>query len=161
MKSSNSEISLYVDTLIVETLLTDIHLSKTAQASLGADLIGKVKDYFSAHVDSNNKAGLILVVFAILLAILAPFFAQIIKLAISRNREYLADASAAQLTRYPEGLASALEKISKDKEPLKTANKATAHLYIANPLKGHESFLNNLFSTHPPIAQRILLLRKM
>lgn len=111
--------------------------------------------------DSNNKAGLILVVFAVLLAILAPFFAQLIKLAISRNREYLADASAAKLTRYPEGLASALAKISKDKEPLEAANKATAHLYISNPLKGHESFLNNLFSTHPPIASRILKLRQM
>ncbi|MEW6034114.1 MAG: M48 family metalloprotease, partial [Chloroflexota bacterium] len=73
----------------------------------------------------------------------------------------LADASGALLTRYPEGLARALEKISQDKEPLEVANKATAHLYISNPLKGHESQLNSLFSTHPPIEQRIKALRAM
>ncbi len=111
--------------------------------------------------NSESKAGIILVVFAILLAILAPLFAQLIKLAISRKREFLADASGALLTRYPEGLASALEKISKDKEPLEAANKATAHLYIVNPLKDHKSFLNNLFSTHPPIELRIQKLRAM
>jgi len=111
--------------------------------------------------DSKSGAGIVLVIIAILLAVLAPLFAQIIKLAVSRKREFLADASGALLTRYPEGLASALEKISKDKEPLEAANKATAHLYIVNPLKDHKSFLNNLFSTHPPIAERIKKLRAM
>jgi heat shock protein HtpX len=98
---------------------------------------------------------------ALLALILAPIAAELMKLAISRRREYLADASGALLTRYPEGLASALEKISADKEPLEVANKSTAHLYIANPMKGHESFMNNLFSTHPPIQERVRRLRAM
>ena len=95
------------------------------------------------------------------MAILAPIAAQLIRFAISRKRESLADASGALLTRYPEGLARALEKISQDKEPLEAANKATAHLYIINPLKDHRSWLNNLFSTHPPIQERITALRSM
>ena len=84
-------------------------------------------------------------------------------LAISREREYLADASAAMTTRFPEGLARALEKISKDTEPLEVANKATAHLYIANPLRNEKNmkWLNNLFSTHPPIEDRIARLKGM
>jgi heat shock protein HtpX len=73
----------------------------------------------------------------------------------------LADANGALLTRYPEGLASALEKISKDTEPLEVANKATAHLYIINPLLDHRGKLNNLFSTHPPVEERIRRLRAM
>jgi heat shock protein HtpX len=98
---------------------------------------------------------------AIVAAILTPIAAQLIRFSVSRQREYLADASGALLTRYPEGLASALEKIAADPDPLESANKATAHLYINNPLKEHASFLNNLFSTHPPIEDRIRLLRAM
>ncbi len=97
----------------------------------------------------------------LILAILTPVIAQLIKLAISRKREYLADASAVQLTRYPQGLASALEKIGNDKEPLEAANKATSHLYIANPLKGQKILMKGLFSTHPPIETRIARLKKM
>jgi heat shock protein HtpX len=82
-------------------------------------------------------------------------------MAISRQREYLADASGALLTRYPEGLAKALEKISGDTDPLDAATKATEHLYFVNPLAAHSSALNNLFSTHPPIQERIRLLRAM
>ncbi|HDT13489.1 MAG TPA: zinc metalloprotease HtpX [Candidatus Aminicenantes bacterium] len=106
----------------------------------------------------------ILVMVGLALAVLSPFIATIIKLAVSRKREFLADASAAELTRYPAGLASALRKISADKEPLEAANKATAHLYIANPLKnlkGGNTGLNRLFSTHPPIEERIAALEKM
>ncbi len=99
--------------------------------------------------------------FGILMAILAPIAAQAIRLAISRKREYLADASGALLCRNPEALARALEKISADPDPLEAANKATAHLYISNPLKEHASFLNNLFNTHPPIEERVRLLRSM
>jgi heat shock protein HtpX len=90
---------------------------------------------------------------------LAPLAATLIQLAISRKREYLADASGALLTRYPEGLASALEKISKDPEPLEAANRATAHLYIENPIKGKN--ISALFSTHPPVSERIKKLREM
>ena len=109
----------------------------------------------------EGLGGAIILIIALVAAILAPIAAQLIKLAISRGREYLADSSGALLTRYPEGLARALEKISTDKEPLEVANKATAHLYIANPLKEHESWANNLFSTHPPVEERIRRLRAM
>lgn len=108
----------------------------------------------------GGQAQLVIFVIAVFLAILGPVIAQLMKLAISRQREFVADASAALLTRYPEGLAKALEKISADTEPLEVANKATAHLYIVNPLK-EERLMNKLFSTHPPIAERIAALRKM
>jgi heat shock protein HtpX len=109
----------------------------------------------------GGQARLIMILVALALAILAPLLAQLMKLAISRKREYLADSSAALLTRYPEGLARALEKISADTAPLKTANDATSHLYIANPFKGKEkkSWLHKLFLTHPPTEQRIKALR--
>lgn len=113
----------------------------------------------------DGQLGLILMVVGIALAILAPLFAVILQLALSRNREYLADSSGALLTRYPEGLARALEKISGDKKPLEAANKATAHLYITNPLKEHEGtsrgWFAGLFDTHPPIEERIKRLREM
>jgi heat shock protein HtpX len=109
----------------------------------------------------GGQAAILIYAVALLAAILAPIAAQLIQLALSRQREYLADASGALLTRYPEGLASALEKIAGDKDPLEVANKATAHLYIASPLMEHKSWLNNLFSTHPPIEERIKRLRAM
>jgi heat shock protein HtpX len=105
----------------------------------------------------------VLVLVGLALAILSPFIATIIQLAVSRKREFLADASGAMLTRYPAGLASALRKISADTEPLEAANKATAHLYIVNPLKNLKGGggINRLFSTHPPIEERIAALEKM
>ncbi len=112
---------------------------------------------------SGGAEGLLVLV-GLALAVLAPFFATIIQLAVSRKREFLADASAAMITRYPAGLASALRKIAADKEPLEAANKATAHLYIVNPLKnlkGGGGGVNRLFSTHPPIEERIAILEKM
>ena len=109
----------------------------------------------------GGVAGAIIVLVAVLAAILAPLAAQIIKMAISRRREYLADASGVMLTRHPEALARALEKIRDDREPLEVANKATAHMYICNPLREHASSLNNLFNTHPPIDERIHILRSM
>ena len=113
--------------------------------------------------DDNKGAGAILLVVGVLFAVLAPLVANLIKLAISRKREFLADASGALLTRYPEGLARALEKISKDPNPLKIANNATSHLFIINPLKGEEqnSWINRLFMTHPPLEERIKALRGM
>jgi heat shock protein HtpX len=104
----------------------------------------------------------IMLLVGLLAAILAPLIAKLIQLAISRKREFLADASGALLTRYPEGLASALGKISKNQIPLRVANKATAHLYITNPLKGKQSKgLSKFFMTHPPVAERIRRLKKM
>jgi len=108
-----------------------------------------------------GSAGGILVLVGLALAVLSPFIATIIQLAVSRKREFLADASGAMLTRYPAGLASALRKISADTEPLEAANKATAHLYIVNPLKNIKGGVNKLFSTHPPIEERIAALEKM
>ncbi len=102
-----------------------------------------------------------MVIVALLLAILAPIFAKILQLAVSRQREYLADASAVQLTRYPAGLASALKKISSDEEVLEVANRATQHLYIVNPIKSFEKRAKSLFSTHPPIEERIARLEDM
>ncbi|MEY3471031.1 MAG: hypothetical protein RLZZ223_381 [Candidatus Parcubacteria bacterium] len=107
--------------------------------------------------DDNGSLGLILGLIAIVLAILAPIFVQLLHFAISRKREYLADASGALLTRYPEGLASALEKISQDTEPLEVANRATAHLFISNPFKG--GGIRDWMSTHPPTEKRIQALR--
>ena len=103
----------------------------------------------------------ILLVVALVAAILAPIAARLISFAISRQREYLADASGALLTRYPEALASALEKISGDTDPLDAATKATEHLYFVSPLSAHKSALNNMFASHPPIEERIKLLRAM
>jgi heat shock protein HtpX len=108
----------------------------------------------------GGGAGLV-VAFGLILALLSPLIAQLIRLAVSRRREFLADASGALLTRYPAGLASALKKIAADKEPLEAANKATAHLYIVNPLKDIGGSINGLFSTHPPIEERIAALEKM
>jgi heat shock protein HtpX len=112
--------------------------------------------------ERGNAQGIFLLI-GIALAILSPLIASLIQLAVSRKREFLADASGALLTRYPEGLASALEKISQDKEPLEAANNATAHLYISNPFKGkiQGSWFANLFNTHPPIEERIKILRSM
>src|SRR5919202_2005336 len=104
---------------------------------------------------------LIMVVIAIVLAILAPLFARLLQLSISRQREYLADATAVQLTRNPKGLADALQKISSDREVLEVANRATAHLYIVNPIKKFEKRAKGLFSTHPPIEERIQILRAL
>jgi heat shock protein HtpX len=109
----------------------------------------------------GGDLGAVLVVVGIFFAIFGPLIAQLLRLAVSRRREYLADASAALLTRYPPGLASALRKIADDREPLEAANKATAHLYIVNPLKDLKGAVNKLFSTHPPIEARIAALEKM
>ncbi|MBI4427420.1 MAG: zinc metalloprotease HtpX [Candidatus Magasanikbacteria bacterium] len=118
---------------------------------------------FGGKRDSDNRGGGgqlggIIMIIGLVLLILSPIIAELIKLAISRKREYLADASGALLTRYPEGLARALEKISQSKIPLATASSATAHLFISNPLKS--GTFSNLFSTHPPIEERVKRLRE-
>jgi len=112
--------------------------------------------------DNNNEGGqlqIVLMVLAIVLSILAPIAAVLMQLAISRKREFLADADGALLTRYPEGLARALEKISADPKPLAEANRATAHLFIINPFAGKK--ISKLFMTHPPIEERVKALRGM
>ena len=105
--------------------------------------------------DNDSKSGAIIMVIGIVLSILAPIFAILIQLAISRKREFLADASGALLTRYPQGLASALTKISANSGKMQYANKATAHLFIANPFGGVGKKVSKLFSTHPPTEARV------
>ncbi len=107
----------------------------------------------------GGNIGTIFMVIGIVLAILSPIIAELIKLAISRRREYLADASGALLTRYPEGLARALEKIAAENQPMKNASHATAHMFLSNPFAGRK--ISNLFSTHPPTEDRIKKLREM
>ena len=111
--------------------------------------------------EGGDPIQLIMIVVAIVLAVLAPLFARLLQLSISRQREYLADATAIQLTRNPKGLADALQKISGDQEVLEVANRATAHLYIVNPIKKFEKRAKGLFSTHPPIEERIHILRSL
>jgi len=103
----------------------------------------------------------VFILIGLVLAVLSPLIARLIQFAVSRRREFLADADGALLTRYPPGLASALRKIAADVEPLEAANKATAHLYIVNPLKNVKGAVNRLFSTHPPVEERIAALEKM
>mgnify|MGYP001031060736 CR=1 FL=1 len=109
----------------------------------------------------SGQGQIILLFFGFLLIILAPLAAQLIRLAISRQREFLADAEGVRLTRYPPGLASALRKIAEDKETLEAANRATAHLYIVNRFKSWPDRFHRLFLTHPPVEERIAALEKM
>ncbi len=112
--------------------------------------------------DNDSKSGIMMII-GLAAAILAPISASFMQLAISRKREFLADASGALLTRYPEGLARALEKIEQDSVPMRMANNATAHLFISNPFRGKDksSWLSKLFMTHPPIKERVAALRGM
>ena len=114
---------------------------------------------YSSRSNNNAQAQILMLVLAIVVAILAPIFAQILYFALSRKREYLADAGAVRLTRYPEGLASALDKISSNASEMKAANKVTAPMYTSNPLKRKKGA--SLFSTHPPIGERVKILRHM
>jgi heat shock protein HtpX len=133
-----------------------IAFALTAVISLIADIMLRLTWFGGGDRDENNQLFLIL---GIVAAILAPIIATLIQLAVSRQREYLADATGALTTRYPEALASALEKIKQTGSVAKVQNTATAHLFFVNPLKAHS--LSNLFSTHPPIDDRIKRLREM
>lgn len=121
--------------------------------------------WFRDRDSESGQFGAIMMVIAIVFAILSPLIAQLIKLAISRKREYLADADGALLTRYPTGLANALRKLDADNHQLRRANKATAHMYIVQPLKTSRGErggrMNSLFDTHPPVEQRIRRLEEM
>lgn len=129
--------------------------------ALLADWMFRIHVFGGRGRDRDRSAHPIFLIVGVALMILAPFVAQLIKLAVSREREYLADASGALLTRYPEGLARALEKISAQNQPLARATEATAHLYIANPFGSSRKWLTTLFSTHPPVEERVKRLRMM
>ncbi|MFH0971321.1 MAG: M48 family metallopeptidase [Candidatus Micrarchaeota archaeon] len=141
----------------------DIRMMMYAAVMVGAiaiiaDMMLRVG--FRGGGNSKGKGGGAIVIIGIVLAILAPIFAKLVQLAISRKREYLADASGALLTRYPEGLAAALEKIKNDTSPgMGNVSEAVAPLFISNPL--NKRFVGNLFSTHPPLEDRIAKLRRM
>ena len=144
----------------------DIRVSMVAFAlvavvALFADIIIRLSWFGIGNQEreEEGQAGQLFFFLGIIAAIVAPIIAVLIQLAISRQREYLADATGALTTRYPEGLASALEKIEERGSALKKQNTATAHFFFANPLKGHSVL--NLFSTHPPIKDRIARLQKM
>lgn len=137
-------------------IIADIFTRSMFYGSLG----GRRSSLRSSR-EGGNQLQVILFIIAIVLAILAPLLANIIYLACSRSREYLADASSALFTRYPEGLASALEKISKFSLPLDAANRVTAPMYIINPLKAAGASSFSLFSTHPPTSERVKILRSM
>lgn len=138
----------------------DIRVSLIAFGLVGiisilADIILRLT-WFSGDDDNNNS---IFFVIGIVAAIVTPIIATLIQLSISRRREYLADATGALTTRYPEGLASALEKISQAGSTMKRQNTSTAHLFFANPMR--KKTITNLFSTHPPIAERVKKLREI
>lgn len=124
-----------------------------------ADLFLRIGFYGRGKSRDNKGGGPILLIIGLIFIIISPIIAQLIKLAISRKREYLADASGALITRYPAGLASALEKIRNENQPMARASKATAHLFISNPFQGRK--IAHVFSTHPPIEDRIKKLREM
>ncbi len=133
-----------------------IAFALAAVVSLIADTILRWT-WFSDNDDNNNNQ--VVMILAIVAAIIAPIVATLIQLAISRKREYLADATGALTTRYPEGLISALEKLKTEGRPLRKQNASTSHFFFSNPLKGHS--VSNLFSTHPPLDDRIKRLREM
>jgi heat shock protein HtpX len=149
----------------------DIRLMSLVSVMVG--LVALLGDWFMRTLwwggrnrdrDSGN-AGAVFMILGIIFAILSPVIATLIQLAISRRREFMADAGSVEVTRQPQGLISALHKIASDTEPLEAANKATAHMYIVNPFKGKAnkavSALAGLFNTHPPIPERIAALQKM
>lgn len=146
-----------------DTLIQTISVVLVGLVALLADMFLRMTFWGGGRRgnDSDNKSGGFLLVIALVLAILAPIFTQLLHLAISRKREYLADATGALMTRYPDGLASALQKISQDDHQLQKANRATAHLYISNPLSRPGKELSQMFSTHPPISKRIEALTGM
>lgn len=147
-----------------DMLLSTVVVVLAGIVALLANFFLRISFFGGRGRDSDdNKAGALLMMLGLIAAILAPIAATLIKLAISRKREFLADATGALLTRYPEGLASALEKISADVTPMRSANTATAHLYIDSPFneKQSQNWFVKLFQTHPPVEERVKALRNI
>ncbi len=146
-----------------DMLLQTVVVVLVGVVAMLSDMFLRISFFGGGRRDSRDSSGAILLVLGILAAILAPLAASLIKLAISRKREFLADATGALLTRYPEGLARALEKISQDQNPMRVANNSMAHLFISSPFRGKQSqnWFTKLFMTHPPVEERIKALRSM
>jgi len=146
-----------------DMLLQTIIVILAGMVTLASDFFIRSNLFGRRSDNRDNNMGMVLFLVGLALAILSPIIATLIRLSISRKREFLADASGVLLTRYPEGLASALEKISADSSPMKIANEATAHLFISSPFKGKQgkNWLVKLFMTHPPAEERIRALRQI
>jgi len=148
-----------------DTLLMTVVAVLVGSVSLLADIFLRGNISFRDNDEDKSGIGVLVVLLGIVFALLSPLVSQLIQLAISRRREFLADASSVSLTKQPSGLISALKKIADDPEPLEVANKATAHLFITNPFKeknhGRLDWFAGLFNTHPPVAERIKALEKM
>jgi len=147
-----------------DTRLMSVVAVLVGMITLLADWLLRARFRSRSRDEQGGNLGAMLMILGIFLALLSPIIAQLIQLAISRRREFLADAESAKLTRQPSGLIRALKKISQDKEPLEAANKATAHLYIENPFKNKQKDLGSfakLFNTHPPVEERIKALEEM
>ena len=142
-----------------DILLSTVAIIMVGFVTIIADIVAR--SVFFRSNDSDNKAGALLVVIGLVFIILSPIFANLLKLAISRNREYLADATAVQLTRNKEGLINALAKLETENEPVRTANSASESLFIVNPLKGTKKDKDSMFSTHPSTTNRIERLRSI
>jgi len=169
---NRSEVEAVVAHELAHVQNYDIRLMSIVSILVG--FVALISDWFlrwsflGNRRDSNDRSsgqiGAILAIVGIVLVLLSPIIANLIKLAISRKREFLADASAIAMTRNPNGLIAALSKLEGDREPLEAANKATAHLYITNPLRNHHDavgWFSNLFNTHPPIQERIAALQSI
>jgi len=141
-----------------DILLSTVAITLVGVITLLADWFVRARIYRGSN---DRNSGNVLAIVGIVLAVLAPVFARLLHLAISRKREFLADASGVMLTRYPEGLASALEKISAYPNGMRASNRATAHLFIANPFPKLANKVSNLYSTHPPVEERVKILRGM
>ncbi|OGN03828.1 MAG: zinc metalloprotease HtpX [Candidatus Yanofskybacteria bacterium RIFCSPHIGHO2_01_FULL_43_42] len=147
-----------------DILISSVVVVLAGLIAILADWFLRISVFGGFNRDNDNKqGGAIILVLGLVVAILAPLIATVIRLAVSRKREFLADASGTLLTRYPEGLASALEKISQDQVPMRYAHSGTAHLFISNPFRGksEQNWFARLFMTHPPIEERIRILRGM
>jgi heat shock protein HtpX len=146
-----------------DALLQTVVVVLVGVISILVNFFFRISYFGGGRKNDRDGVGALMMVFAVVLLVLAPLVATLIRLAISRKREFLADASGALLTRYPEGLARALLKISSDKNPLRAANSSTAHLFIASPFRGEQAknWLSSLFMTHPPIEERVRALRGM
>ncbi len=142
-----------------DILLMSVVVVLVGFVSIISDIFLRRAMFGGSRSRDDERGGGVLAIIGIVLIVLSPIIATLIKLAISRRREYLADSSGALLTRYPEGLASALEKIASYSQPMKSASNATAHLFISNPFGGKT--LSGLFQTHPPVEKRIEILRNM
>lgn len=142
-----------------DTLIATLAVVLAGVVAIASDWMMRSMIFGGRSDDREGGSNGLMIIIGIAVAILAPIFATLFRLAISRKREFLADATGSLLTRYPEGLASALEKINSAHIPVADANSATATLYISNPFEGSGRFITKLFSTHPPVEERIAALR--